>query len=292
MAYSVYPKLRAIYSFLPGDEDMESLMRAKGVTDFNNRLKKMFFLQRFPLQNNDLEVHLKTIPFSLGKAVRKRISGSSALFFDSYLKVYELMDIKELIRGGEGFFTGELKGKKLKIEELNEYMQKGFWKDCWNRAYPKFKDKQSEIELEIPLDQCYYLSLLKGVKNLPAEEKKYTEDFIFTLINFKNRLWLYRLNNFYNLEKFEIKRLLIPEGDVFRNMEEQKGIREDTFLREFKSLCYRDFKFKMYTMRSILAFFYYLTIKMNEILAIYRAKLFHLESGRLEEMRGLLYVGS
>jgi hypothetical protein len=292
MFYSIYPKLRAIYSFLPIDEEMESLIRAKGIADFNNRLKKMTFLQRFPLQNNDLEGHLKTIPFSLGKEVKKRISGSSVLFFDDYLRVYELMDIKEIIHGGKGFFSDELKGRKFKIEELNEYMQKGFWKDCWNRAYPKFQDKQSKIELEIPLDHCYYLLLLKGTKNLPAEEKYETNDFILTLINFKNRLWVYRLKNFYNLENFEIKRLLIPEGEVFKNMEEQKGIREASFLREFKSLCYQDFKFKMYTMRSILAFFFFLRIKINEILAIYRAKLFHLESERLEAMRGLLYVGS
>lgn len=292
MGYSIYPKLRAIYSFLPDDEDLKSLMRAKGASDFKNRFNKMSFVQRFPSQSSDLEGHLKMIPFSVARAVRKRISGSPAIFFDNYLRGYELEDIKKIIHGGKGFFVEELRDKSFRMEELKNYIRKSFWKECWNQAYPKFQDKQNKIELTAPLDHCYYLSLMESAENLPAEDRNETKDFILTLINYKNKLWLYRLREFFDLEDFQVKRLLIPSGEIFESMGEQKGITEAAFLKEFKLLCYRDFKFKMYTMRSILAFFFLLRIKINEILSVYRAKLLHLESEKLEQMRGILNVGS
>lgn len=292
MGYPIYSKLRAIYSFLPNSEDIESLFRTEGALDFKNRLTKMSILQRFPLTDNDLESHLKTIPFSLAKTVGKQIPGSSALFFDAYLRDYELRDIKDIIHGGRGFFVDGLRDKRLSIEELNDYMQRRFWKDCWNIAYPRYKEKQNKTDLEVPLDHCYYSFFLKEAGNLPYEERYQTRELILILINFKNRLGLHRLKKFYELEDFEIKRFLIPEGEVYENAEKQKGISEDAYIREFTRICYSDFKFKMYTMRAILAFFFLLTIRINEILSIYRAKLLHLEREQLKKIWSELYVGS
>jgi vacuolar-type H+-ATPase subunit C/Vma6 len=292
MHYYIYSKLRAIYSFLPDSEDIENLLRVDGASDFRNRLTEMIILQRFPLTDNDLESHLKMIPFALGNTIIKQMPESSALFFDTYLRGFELRDIKDIIHGGEGFFVDELRDKKLSIEELNVYMQKRFWKDCWNTAYSRYKDKQNKVDIETPLDHFYYSSLLKETDNLPYEEKYQTRELILTLINFKNRLGLNRLKKFYALEDFEIKRFLIPEGTVYENPGEQKGISEDIYLRDFTRICYKDFKFKMYTMRAILAFFFLLSIRMNEILSIYRAKLLHLEREQLKIIRSELYVGS
>ncbi len=292
MNYYIYSKLRAIYSFLPDSEDIENLLRAEGISDFRNRLTKMSVLRRFPLLDNDLEAHLKMIPFSLGNAIRKQIPESSALFFDAYLRGYELRDIKDIIHGGKGFFVNELRDKKLSVQELNGYMQKRFWKDCWNNSYSRYKDKQNKVELEIPLDHCYYSSFLKETDNLPYEERYDTKELILILINFKNRLGLHRLKKFYDLEDFEIKRFLIPVGEVYENTGEQKGISEDIYIKEFTRICYEDFKFKMYTMRAILAFFFLLTIRMSDISSIYRAKLLHLEREQLKGIRSELYVGS
>lgn len=292
MDYSIYPKLRAIYSFLPTSEDIENLLRAEGASDFVSRLTKMSFLQRFPLLDKDLEAHLKMIPFSLAKVIRRQIPGSSASFFDAYLRGYELRDIKDIIHGGRGFFIDELRDKRLNVQELDEYMQKKFWKDCWNIAYSEYKDRQNKTDLEIPLDHCYYSSFLKETVNLPYEERYEAKELILILINFKNRLGLHRLKKFYNLEDFEIKRFLIPEGEVYESSGEQKGISEDIYIREFTRICYKDFKFKMYRFRAILAFFFLLTIRMNEILSIYRAKLLSLEREQFKEIWSRLYVGS
>jgi vacuolar-type H+-ATPase subunit C/Vma6 len=292
MHYYIYSKLRAIYSFLPDSEDIENLLRADGASDFLSRLTKMIILRRFPLLDNDLESHLKMIPFFLGNAIKRQIPGSSALFFDAYLRGYELRDIKNIIHGGEGFFVDDLRGKKLSVQELDGYMQDRLWKDCWNTAYTRYKDGQNKAELEIPLDHCYYSSFLKETDNLPYEERFETIELILILINFKNRLGLRRLKKFYDLEDFEIKRLLIPEGEVYGSSGEQKGISEDTYIREFSRICYKDFKFKMYSMRAILAFFFLLTIRMNDIISIYRAKLLHLEKEQLKGIRSELYVGS
>ncbi len=292
MHYYIYSKLRAIYSFLPDSEDIENLQRVEGASDFLSRLTKMIILRRFPLSDNDLESHLRMIPFFLGNAIERQIPGSSALFFDAYLRGYELQDIKNIIHGGEGFFVDGLRDKKLSIQELNGYMQKRFWKDCWNTAYSRYKDGQNKAELEISLDHCYYSSFLKETDNLPYEERFETKELILILINFKNRLGLHRLKKFYDLEDFEIKRLLIPEGEVYESIGEQKDISEDIYIREFSRICYNDFKFKMYSMRAILAFFFLLTIRMNDIISIYRAKLLHLEKEQLKGIRSEIYVGS
>jgi vacuolar-type H+-ATPase subunit C/Vma6 len=292
MGYSVYPKLRAIYSFIPTSEDIESLLMAEGVLDFRNRFGKMIFLKRFPPSDTNLEDFLRMLPFSLVKLVSKYIPGSSGLFFDIYIKSYELSDIKDIINGGEGFFIKELRGKIFGIEGLDYYMQKGLWKDCWNSAFSKYKERHSKIDIEVTLDQCYYSSFLKGVRNLPYAEAVETEEFILTLINFKNRLWLYRLKKFYDLQDFEVRRFLIPEGNVYKNFSMEEGITENKFVKEFSDICYRDFKFRMYSMRSILAFFFYLDLKINEILSIYRGKLLNLERERFREIWEKLYVGS
>jgi vacuolar-type H+-ATPase subunit C/Vma6 len=292
MHYYIYSKLRAIYSFLPDSEDIENLLRVEGTSDFRNRLMEMSILQRFPMVDNDLESHLKMIPFSLGNAVRRQIPESSAIFFDAYLRGFELRDIKDIIHGGKGFFVDELRDKKLSIEELDVYMQKGFWRNCWNTAYSRYKDKQNKVDLEIPLDHFYYSSFLKETDNLPYEERYEAKELILILIDFKNRLGLHRLKKFYALEDFEIKRFLIPEGEVYESTGEQKGISEDIYLRDFTRICYKDFKFKMYTMRAILAFFFLLSIRMNDIISIYRTKLLHLEREQLKRIRSELYVGS
>jgi vacuolar-type H+-ATPase subunit C/Vma6 len=292
MDYPIYSKLRAIYSFLPNSGDVENLLRAEGASDFKNLLTKMSILHRFPLLDNDLEAHLKMIPFILAKVIRKQMPGSSELFFDAYIRSYELLDIKDIIHGGRGFFVDGLRDKRLSVEELNDYMQRRYWKDCWNIAYSRYKEKQNKIDLEVPLDHCYYSSFLKETDNLPYEERYETKEFILILINFKNRLGLHRLKKFYDLEDFEIKKFLIPEGEVYESTGEQKGISEDIYIREFSRICYEDFKFKMYTMRAILAFFFLLTFRINDIISIYRAKLLHLEIEQLKAIRSELHVGS
>ncbi len=292
MYYSIYSKLRAIYSFLPDQEDIENLLNVRSTSGLVNSLTKTNFLQRFPVMSKDLESHLKMIPFSLAKLVRNQIPGTSALFFDAYLRSYELRDIKNIINGGQGFFVDELRDKKLGIQELNDYMQKRFWEDCWNIAYSKYKDNRRKVEIEVSLDHCYYSSLLKDTDYLPPEEKYQTMEFILILINFKNRLSLHRLKNIYNLEGFEAKKFLIPEGKIFDNYEEQKGLLENTFIKEFTHICYQDFKFRMYSMRAILAFFFLLTIRINEILSIYRAKLLGFDREGLKEIWSGVYVGS
>ena len=292
MGYSVYPKLRAIYSFIPTSEEIESLLMVEGVLDFRNRFGKMIFLKRFPPSDNNLDDFLRMIPFSLAKLVRKQIHGSSGEFFDIYLKSYELSDIKDIINGDKGFFIEELRGKTFEIEGLDYYMQKGMWKDCWVLGFSKYKERHSKIDIEVALDKCYYSFLLKGVRNLPYSEAIETEEFILTLINFKNRLWLYRLKKFYDLQDFEIRRFLIQEGNIYKNFSMEEGITEDKFVKEFSDICYRDFKFRMYSMRSILAFFFLLDLKMNEIISIYRSKLLDLNRERFREIWEKLYVGS
>ena len=292
MGYSIYPKLRAIYSFIPTSENIESLRMAEGVSGFKSRLERMVFLKRFPLSDRSLEDFLKMIPFSLALKVRRSISGSSAIFFDIYLKSYELIDIKEIVNGGTGFFIEETRGKSFKIEELNHHMQKGFWKGCWNSGFSRYKERNNKVDIEVALDQCYYTSLLEGVSNLPYGEAVETEEFILTLINFKNKLWLSRLKKFYNLQDFEMKRFLIPAGSVYENFAEEKGFSEYEFRRKFYALCYRDFKFRMYSMRSILAFFFLFNFKIDEVLSIYRAKLLALGVERFREIWEVLYVGA
>ena len=292
MGYSIYPKLRAIYSFLPTPADIESLLMAKGISEFRNRFQRTAFYERFSPVDEDFESFLRRIPFSLAILVGRQIPGMSALFFDAYINGYELSDIKDIVNGGKGFFVDGLRDKSFEMEELNNYMQKGIWKVTWNLAFARYKERHNKVDIEVALDRYYYSYFLQETQNLPYGEAIESREFIITLINFKNKLWLYRLKKFYNLQDFEIKRFLIPEGEVYESLSEEEGIHEDLFIKEFSDMCYKDFKFRMYSMRAILAFFFFLTSKIEEILSIYRGKSLVLDNERLRDIWEKLYVGS
>lgn len=284
--YSIYPKLRAIYSFLPTEKEMESLLESKGLSGFNRRIRELNVLKRFPLKDNNIDKHFNQIPFELSKMVYKRLSGSPEGFFESYLRIYELKDIKSVLHGSKGHYLLFLEEDKLELTKIDEYMQDGFWGEVWKKGYSRYRDTGKISDVEIPLDHYYYCMLIKASDKLPKLDRGETKELILNWVNLLNRVCIHRLRQYYNMEHFEIRRFLIPEGDVYQNVESAEGITKISMIQEFSKVCYKDFKMRMFSMRSILAFFILLGLKIERILSIYNAKLLNIKEDRIKLIIG------
>lgn len=284
MSYYIYPKLRAIFSILPEKEDIESLMKVENTEGFTRRIKNMKIVERFPLEDKDMESYLKLIPYGVACKVKKQIPGSSSRFFKLFLKRFQLEDIKNILRGGEGFFTDSLAGRKFSEGEIEDYISGKFWEEGWDEGYPRYMDSGNRIEIESSLDKIYYMKLLDSVDFLPGNERVETEDLIIKLIDFKNKLWAKRLKENYKLEGFEIRRFLIPYGNYFEGFD-GSVIDSSIKLREkYIKMYYEDFKMKMFTMRSIIAFFLLLISRMDVLISIYRGKMLNISRERTIEI--------
>ncbi len=288
MYYSVYPKLRAIYSILPTSEEIGVLIKSHGLSGFNSYIRSMNLLKRFPIEKYNMPRHLTHISFELSISVQKRLSGSSSAFFETYRRLYELKDIKSILRGGRGYYCFFLEKEDINIEDLNALLKDGFWKNAWKRGYSRFKDTERIVDIEIQLDQHYYYSLLEADCRLPRSDREETRELILFLINLTNRNWIYRLKKYYKMESYELKRFLIPEGEVCQRIEDEEGIKREEMIKEFYRLFYKDFKMRMFTMRSILAFFLLLDMKIDQLLSIYYAKLMHIEEERINKIAGMI----
>lgn len=288
MYYSIYPKLRAIYSFLPTIKEEESLIKARGLSGFNKRIKELKILKRFPLKDNNIERHFTLIPFELCIVVYNRLSGSPKRFFKNYMRIYELKDIKRVLHGTRGRYFLYLEKEKLALTEIGESLQGGFWDEVWDKGYSRYRDTEKISDIEIELDHHYYRMLLKTADELPLSDRLETKELILNWINLQNKVWLYRLKQYYNMEAFEIRRFLIPEGYVYQEIEDTEGITKISMKMEFYKTCYKDFKMKMFSMKSILAFFVLLNLNIEGILSIYNAKLLDIEEERIKTLIGIL----
>lgn len=287
MYESVYPKLRAIYSFLPEEEDIQSLVKARGLSGFESKLKKMDLTERFPLKSSNIQEYITSLPFKLAKIVKKHISEKTSEFFNAYMKIYELNDIKSALHGDGGNYILFTRTEKPSMEDIDGTLSEGFWSEPWNNSYPRYKETENISDLEIPLDHHYYLNLLDSCKKLPSSDREDTEELILKWINLLNQHWIYRLRNHYELEPFIIKKFLIPEGNVFNNLEKTEGITLTEMHSKLSETLYNDFKMKMFTMRSIIAFFMILETKTNKLLSIYHAKILNLKEDRIKEITGI-----
>ncbi len=288
MYYSIYPKLRAIYSFLPTNKDLEFLIESRGLSGFNSRLKELKILKRFPLMDNNVERHFKNIPFYLTKVVYNRLYGYPKDFFSGYQRVYELKDIKAALHRKRGNYLIFKERDEFTISEIDEYLRGGFWWNAWSQGYLRYKDTEKYIDIEVSLDNYYYQNLYNGCYKLPKGDIEDTEKLILKWINIKNEFWIYRLRNFYKKETFEIRRFLIPEGDIYKNIEEVNGKSKEVLIAELFRTCYEDFKIKMYKMSSIIAFFILFDLIIDKVLSIYNAKLLNLEEIRTRDLIGIV----
>ena len=287
MYYSIYPKLRAIYSFLPTKKEEESLIKARGLSGFNKRIRELNILKRFPLKDNNIERHFTIIPFELGIVVYNRLSGSPKDFFRNYMRLYELKDIKSVLHGGRGRYFLFIEKENPTLSEIDDSLKDGFWGEAWCKCYYRYQDTEKISDIEITLDHYYYRMLLKASNKLPLSDRVQIKEFILNWINLQNKVWLYRLKEYYSMETFEIKRFLIPEGDVYQNIESALGVTRIFMINEFYKVCYKDFKMKMFSMTSILAFFILLNLKIEKILSIYNAKLLDIEEERIKTLIGI-----
>lgn len=288
MYYSIYPKLRAIYSFLPTYNEIESLIESKGLSGFNSKIGELYILKRFPLMDNNIEKYFKNIPFNLTKIVYNRLSGSPKDFFGSYYRIYELKDIKSALHGWRGNYLLFIEKDEFTLSEINQSLGDGFWWDAWSKGYSRFSDTGKIFDIEVSLDHYFYKNLLKDSYKLPDIDKEETKELILEWINFINKVWIYRLKKYYNIESFEIRRFLIPEGDVFNNIERTDGINNLLMMNEFSKVCYKDFKMRMFSMRAIIAFFILLDFKIEKIISIYNAKLLNIEEMKIRQLTGIL----
>ena len=287
MYYSIYPKLRAIFTYLPDQEDYKELSRTKTLDEFERGVKKLELLERFPLNNRKLEEYLKKVCFRLEEQIRQTLEGKGQAFFAEFMKSYELKDIRNALYNKKGqFYLFQEEEKSL--DEIGTVLEDSIWSKAWEYGYDRYKDKKNKFEIEVALDRQYYINLIKAVDNLWWKDRKTVLDLLKNWINKINRNWKYRLQNKYREEDYEMKQYLIPNTETYEKVDSISGLQKKDFDREMETIFYDKFKNEMFTMGAIISFFMLFRRRIEKLTSIYNSKKFNIANNKLSRVMGEL----
>ncbi|MCF7885545.1 MAG: V-type ATPase subunit [Candidatus Marinimicrobia bacterium] len=285
MYYSIYPRLRVIFTYLPEQRNRRELIEAESKEDFISRVKSLRLLSRFPPKSNDLEEYFNSKPFIYSQQILSELEGSASIFFENYLKIYELEDIRNAISGRYGkfiFFTDD----KYKLGEIGEQLEDTSWKESWTRGYNRYKENNDPMEIEFVLENYYYYILLDSLDDLSWSDRRVTESYTIDWIKLINQYRYNRLLSNYKLEDFEIKQYLINHKSISQDINKMQGLDQDSYKQQFYKLCYNTFKKEMFTMASLIAFFNIFRMEFQQLTAIYRGVIYNIKKDLINTVVG------
>jgi len=269
MYYSIYPRLRVIFTYFPDHKTKRSLIEADSLSEFKNKLKGIKLLSRFPVESGDLRQFLSNQVFNFSMEILDMLKEPVSVFFNDFLRIYELQDIKDAVYGSPGNFL-LFQEDIPDLKAIGEALANTPWEEGWKQGYQRFQNSGNRMDIEFSLETNYYPILLNSLDNLSWSDKRITGNFIRQWVILVNRLWYYRLSRNYDLEDFEIRQFLTAFNIFPEDMEQIKGLDKLEFADKFYQLCYNTFKREMYTMASILAFFHIFRIEVDSLLSIYK----------------------
>jgi V/A-type H+-transporting ATPase subunit C len=172
---------------------------------------------------------IRTLMHELSVLLRP-LEGSSRDLLVHWTRKYELYNLKALIRGKLRNLTYDeiqqtlhdlpslisLPHEKLlrteNIAELLRQLEQGHYGDIARQARHVYEEKNEPFSLDATIDQRYFTGLLKRARNTGTEDRASLLEFIGTLIDQHNLLWLLRYRFNYALSPTETYYLLIPFG--------------------------------------------------------------------------------
>ncbi|HMA63261.1 MAG TPA: V-type ATPase subunit [bacterium] len=276
MYYSIYPRLRVIFTYFPERKDIQGLVEAENSRTFLNNLKNLKLINRFPLHEESLEKYLGEQVYQFSLKMKNQLHGAPQEFFTDYMRIYELEDIKNALYGHRGRYK-LFKEENYSLEEIGEYLENTPWHSAWKTGFSRFTNSGKIIDIEFLLESRYYSFLLDSIDNLYWSDRRDTSHFLANWVDLVNQSWYYRLHSNFNLEDFEIKQYLITHDLIEKDVQSLNGIDYQTFQEKFYTLCYKSFKEKMYTMAALLSFLNIFKMTTGRILSIYKGLQYNLK---------------
>jgi len=96
--------------------------------------------------------------------------------------------------------------------ELLRRLEQGPYQEIARQARKVYEEKNEPFSLDAAIDRLYYAGLLKRVYSLSAGEQRPLLDFLGTLLDHQNLMWLLRYRFVYGLPPSETYYLLVPKG--------------------------------------------------------------------------------
>lgn len=162
--------------------------------------------------------------------IRRPLHGALLDLFNFWMRRFELMNLKALVRGklnqvsekeiAEELYDlplfGDLPLDELlatdSVPELLRRVERTRYGEIAQRARRSFEEKGDPLVLDATLDQRFYTSLLKLLPTLPDTDRKPLTRLVRRVVDHQNLIWLLRYRFAYGLSPSETYYLLIPHG--------------------------------------------------------------------------------
>ena len=276
MYYSIYPRLRVIFTYFPERKTFQGLTEVDNIRAFLNNLKNLKLISRFPLHEEKIEDYLGEQVYQFSKKIQNQLQGSAQEFFTDYMRIYELEDIKNALYGHKSQFK-LFQDSNYTMEEIGQELENTPWQEAWKNGVSRFQSSGNKSDIEFKLERRYYNLLLDSLENLLWSDRKTTRQFLINWIVLVNQNWYYRLQNNYQLEDFEIKQYLAFHDLIAEKIDKLQGLSSEDYQEKLYKLCYKTFKEEMYTMAAILSFLRIFKMKTSRLLSIYKGLKYNLK---------------
>ncbi len=223
---AIFPKIMAWRNSLLKDSEIEAALNMD-LSELKDLVKSR--LKKVKLSSDDiisLEKAIKQEGFLFIKSVERFVHGSSKKFFKVWLKLYEVENIKLMLKilllGRKDFFhlLFELEpGSKFQadflrninsIDEFLDFMSGTEYYSIAKDTFPRVIETRTTFFFDIAIDNYMVAMLKRFYDSLSIFEKGGIEKLFFYFLESKRILSLYRAKFLFNLGKNECM-VLLPE---------------------------------------------------------------------------------
>ncbi|MEJ5284221.1 MAG: V-type ATPase subunit [Brevinematales bacterium] len=223
---AIFPKIMAWRNSLLKDSEIEVALNMD-LSELKDLVKSR--LKKVKLSSDDiisLEKAIKQEGFLFIKSVERFVHGSSKKFFKVWLKLYEVENIKLMLKilllGRKDFFhlLFELEpGSKFQadflrnvnsIDEFLDFMSGTEYYSIAKDTFPRVLETRTTFFFDIAIDNYMVAMLKRFYDSLSIFEKGGIEKLFFYFLESKRILSLYRAKFLFNLGKNECM-VLLPE---------------------------------------------------------------------------------
>jgi V/A-type H+-transporting ATPase subunit C len=223
---SIYPKIMAWRSSILKEEEIREAMELdlKSLIDFiKGKLRKV------SITNEDIisvERAIRQEEFLFLKSVENFLYGNSKKFFKSWLKAYEIENIKLILKsiilekkeflellfnlGGTSKFQVEFVREINTIDEFLDFLSGTEYYKIARDTFPRVKESKATFFFDVALDNYFAFTLKRFYDSLFLTEKKSIKELLFYFIESKRIVSLYRARFYFNFSKNECM-VLVPE---------------------------------------------------------------------------------
>lgn len=160
----------------------------------------------------------------------RAVSGALREFIIHWLRQYEIMNIKAILRaraygqhtdvrktelfdiGSFSLLTEETLRSTEDVNEILRLMERYGYSSLAQKARLNYEQRQDVFELEAMIDRQYYVELMQHFRFLKREQQKMLRPIIGMMLDRINLIWLLRYRINFGMELSHVYYLLVPGG--------------------------------------------------------------------------------